>query len=100
LHVDFAAVQSQEGRQYLFVAIGRTSKVTFAELQPQATKLAAGEFLRRVLAKPPYWVHTVLTDNGIQFGNMRHQFWALPHLFDHVCSQHRIEHYLMQPGHP
>lgn len=100
LHVDFAEVQSEEGRQYLFVAIDRTSKVAFAELQPQATKLAAAEFLRRVLAKLPYRVHTVLTDNGIQFGNMRHQPWALPHLFDRVCAQHGIEHRLTQPGHP
>lgn len=100
LHVDFAEVQSEEGRQYLFVAVDRTSKVAFAELRPQATKLAAAEFLRRVLAKLPYRVHTVLTDNGIQFGNMRHQPWALRHLFDRVCTEHGIEHRLTQPGHP
>lgn len=40
LHVDFAEVQTEEGRVYLFVAIDRTSKVAFAELQPRATKLA------------------------------------------------------------
>jgi len=62
-------VQTEEGRQYLFVAIDRTSKVAFAEWQPQATKRLAAEFLRRVLAKLPYRVHTVLIDNGIQFGN-------------------------------
>lgn len=100
LHVDFAEVQTEVNRQYLFVAIDRTSKVAFAELQPQATKLAAVGFLRRVLVKLPYRVRTVLTGNGIQFGNMRHQPWALPHLFDRVCSEHRIEHRLTQPGHP
>lgn len=59
--------------QYLFVALDRTGKEAFAELQPQATKLLAADFLRRVLTKLPYQVHTVLPDNSIQFGNMRHQ---------------------------
>lgn len=34
LDVDFAEVQTEESCQYLFVAIDRTSKVAFAELQP------------------------------------------------------------------
>ena len=100
LHVDFAEMQTEEGRQYLFVAIDRTSKVAFAELQPQATKMLAAEFLRRVLNKLPYRVHTVLTDNGIQFGDMRHQPWAFRPIFDRVCTEHGIEHRFTKPGHP
>ena len=46
LHVDFAEVQTKEGRPYLFVAIVRTSKVTFAELHPRAKRVVAAEFLR------------------------------------------------------
>ncbi len=65
LHVDFAEVHTEEGRQYLFVAIDRTSKVAFAELHPQAKRMVAADFLRRVLEKLPYKVHTVLTDNGV-----------------------------------
>lgn len=53
-----------------------------------------------MLVKLPYRVHTVLTDNGIQFGNMGHQPWALPHLFDRVCTEYRMEHRLTQPGYP
>jgi transposase InsO family protein len=101
LHVGFAEVQSEEGRQHLFVAIDRTSKVAFAELQPQATKRAAADFLRRVLAKLPYRrVHAVRTDNGVPFGNMRHQPWAFRHIFDRVCAEHGIEHRFTKPGHP
>ena len=100
LHVDFAEVQTEEGRQYLFVAIDRTSRETFAELQPQATTMLAAEFLLRVLAKLPYRVHTVLTDNGIQFDNMRHQPWAFRHIFDRVCTEHGIEHRFTKPSHP
>ena len=46
------------------MAIDRTSKVAFAELHPRAKRVVAAEFLRRMLDKLPYKVHTVLTDNG------------------------------------
>ena len=54
LHVDFAAVRTEQGKLYLFVAIDRASKVAFAELQPRATKMLAAELLRRVPAALPY----------------------------------------------
>ena len=81
------------------MAIDRTSKVAVAELQPQATKMAA-DFLRRVLAKRPYRVHTVLTANGIQFGSMPRQPWAFRRIFDHVCTAHGTAHRFAQSGHP
>jgi hypothetical protein len=37
LHVNFAEGRTEQGKRYLFVAIDRTSKVAFAELQPRAT---------------------------------------------------------------
>ncbi|GAA3999629.1 hypothetical protein GCM10022408_08270 [Hymenobacter fastidiosus] len=80
LHVDFAEVQTEEGKQYLFVAIDRTSKLAFAELQPQATQAIAVDFLRRVLPQIPYKVHKIRTDNGIQFRNLPHHTQAGPPL--------------------
>jgi transposase-like protein len=100
LHVDFAEVQTEQGKSYLFVAIDRTSKVTFAELHPRATKVIAADFLRRVLAALPYKAHKVLTDNGIQFGNMAHQPHAGRHVFDRVCQEHGVEHRFTKPAHP
>ena len=100
LHVDFAEVHTEEGRVYLFVAIDRTSKLAFAELQPRATKMLAADFLRRVLAAIPYKVHKVLTDNGTQFGNMPHQVCAWRHIFDRVCDEHGIEHRFTKPAQP
>jgi transposase InsO family protein len=84
----------------IFVAIDRTSKGAFAELQPRATKMLAADFLRRVLAALPYKVHKVLTDNGTQFGNMPHQPYAGRHIFDRVCDEHGIEHRFTKPAHP
>jgi len=100
LHVDFAELRTEEGKLYLFVAVDRTSKAAFAELQPKATKAIAAEFLRRVLAALPYKVHTILTDNGTQFGNMAHQRRAFQHIFDRVCAEHGIEHRFTKPAHP
>lgn len=100
LHIDFAEVQTEEGRHYLFVAIDRTSKVAFAELHPRATKLIAADFLRRILENLPYKVHKVLTDNGTQFSNMPHQPQASRHIFDRVCQEYGIEHRFTKPAHP
>ena len=94
LHVDFAEVQTEEGKQYLFVAIDRTSKVAFAELHPRAKRVMAAEFLRRVLDKLPYKVHTVLTDNGVQFTPQAHQFLPGGHSFDRICREYGVEHRL------
>jgi transposase-like protein len=100
LHVDFAEVHTQEGRQYLFVAIDRTSKVAFAELHPKAKRMVAADFLRRVLEKLPYKVHTVLTDNGVQFTPQPHQLLPGGHSFDRICREYDVEHRLTKPAHP
>src|SRR4029077_11451261 len=67
IHVDLAEVWTEEGKLYLFVAIDRVSKFAFAELHERATRRIAADFLRRLIARVPYAIHTVLTDNGFQF---------------------------------
>ena len=98
--MDFAEVHTEEGKVYLVVAIDRTSKLAFAELQPRATKMLAADFPRRVLAAIPYKVHKVLTDNGTQFGNMPHQGYARRPIFDRVCDGHGLEYRFPKPAHP
>lgn len=99
-HVDIAEVRTEEGKLCLFVAIDRTSKVAYAELHPRATKLIAAQFLRNLALAIPYKLHTVLTDNGIQFTNRQQDLLAGRHIFDRVCDEHRIEHRLTKPNHP
>ncbi|MCK9993906.1 MAG: hypothetical protein Dbin4_02426, partial [Alphaproteobacteria bacterium] len=60
----------------------------------------ATEFLRRVIEAVPYKIHTVLTDNGIQFTNQQRQKYAFRHTFDRVCDAHEIEHRLTKINHP
>lgn len=99
-HIDIAEVQTAEGKLYLFVAIDRTSKFAFAELHPKAGKMIAAQFLRDLVAAVPYAIHTVLTDNGIQFTNRARDTYAFHHIFDRVCDEHGIEHRLTKVKHP
>lgn len=64
-----AEVQTAEGKLYLFVAIDRTSKFAVARLVEKANRKTAWEFLESLLEAVPYRIHTILTDNGIQFAD-------------------------------
>jgi transposase-like protein len=99
-HVDIAEVRTEEGKLYLFVAVDRTSKFVYTELLEKAGKMEAAQFLRNLIVTVPYKIHRILTDNGQQFTNLPHQVYALPHIFNRVCEEHKIEHRLTQPAHP
>ena len=66
-HIDIAEVRTEEGKLHLFVAIDRTSKFAFAQLHEKANRHTATAFLKALVAVVPYKIHTILTDNGIQF---------------------------------
>jgi transposase InsO family protein len=104
-HLDIAELRTAEGKLHLFIAIDRTSKFAFARLVERATTKAATAFLEDLVAAVPYKVHTVLTDNGIQFADLaRNRGGATArfrgHPFDRVCWRHGIEHRLTKPNHP
>lgn len=103
-HLDIAEVSTAEGKLYLFVAIDRTSKFTLARLVPRADTNAAVDFLNALVAAIPYRIHTVLTDNGIQFADLPKNRMGPTarfrgHPFDRACCQHGIEHRLTKPNH-
>jgi len=99
-HIDIAEVRTAEGKLYLFVAIDRTSKFAFTLLVEKAGKMAAAQFLRDLVDALPYHIHTVLTDNGIQFTNQKRHRFAGNHIFDRVCAENSIEHRLTKINHP
>ncbi len=66
-HINIAEVRTEEGKLHLFVAIDRTSKFAVAQLVEKANRKTAWEFLEHLLDAVPYKIHTVLTNNGIQF---------------------------------
>jgi hypothetical protein len=104
-HIDIAEVRTEEGKLYLFVAIDRTSKFAYAELHDGAPRETAIAFLENLITAVPYAIHTVLTDNGIQFCDLSaHRNGPTAqrrvHPFKRVCLKHGIEHRLTQPHHP
>jgi hypothetical protein len=98
-HIDIAEVQAAEGKLYLFVGIDRTSKVTFTRLIEKAGKMADPQILRDLIATVPYRLHTVLTDNGIQFANQSRDTRAFEHIFVCVCWEHEIKHKIAKMNH-
>jgi len=98
-HIDIAEMQTAQGKLYLFVATDRTSKFAFTELLTKASKMAAAEFLRNLVKAVPYRIHTVLTDNGIQFTNRTCDRYASEHIFAglYECG---IEYRLTKVKHP
>jgi IS30 family transposase len=99
-HIDLAQVRTAEGKLNLFVAIDRTSKFAHLRLKKRAGKMDAAQFLRDLLQALPYRIHTVLTDNGIQFTNRALDARAFAHIFDRVCRENWIEHRLTKVRHP
>jgi transposase InsO family protein len=101
-HIDIAELRYEGGKGFLYVAVDRTSKLVFARVYRSATKLAAAGFLKSLVRTVPYKIHTVLTDNGVQFvqperGKNR---GFLIHIFERVCRENGIEHRLTKPYHP
>ena len=102
-HMDIAEVRTEEGKLHLFVAIDRTSKFAVAQLVEKANRKTAWEFLEQLLDAVPYQIHTILTDNGIQFAEQprnRNTILSRPMRFDMICEANGIEHRLTKPNHP
>ncbi|TDI63291.1 MAG: IS481 family transposase [Alphaproteobacteria bacterium] len=99
-HIDIAEVRTEQGKLRLFVAIDRTSKFAYVELHERAGKMIAAQFLRNLIKMLPYKIHTILTDNGIQFTNRKIDKTAGWHIFDRVCHENGIDHRLTKIAHP
>ena len=118
-HLDIAEVRTEAGKLHLFVAIDRTSKLAFAQLHEKATRQVAADFLHALVKAVPYTIHTVLTDNGVQFAHTladpeersaedAQTSWIIRqqartgrvHAFGYACEKHGIEHRLTRPYHP
>ena len=105
VHIDIAEVQTAEGKLYLYVAIDRTSKFAVVRLVTKTGRTSASAFLEHVIEVIPYKIHTVLTDNGIQF-TFPPRYADGPtarymtHMFDMRCRENGIEHRLTKVKHP
>ena len=104
-HIDIAEVQTAEGKLYLYVAIDRTSKFAFVQLVKKTGRTSASAFLLALIRAVPYKIHTVLTDNGIQFTFPPRYVDGptaryMTHMFEMRCRENAIEHRLTKIKHP
>ena len=104
-HIDIAELRTGEGKLHMFVAIDRTTKFAFVRLEERATSMTARAFLEALIEAVPYRIHTILTDNGIQFAPLpKNRKGATARYFGHpfgnLCRDHEIEHRLTKPKHP
>lgn len=104
-HIDIAEVQTAAGKLYLYVAIDRTSKFVFVQLVKKTGRTSASTFLAALVEAVPYKIHTVLTDNGIQF-TFPPRYASGPtatyitHMFGMRCQENGIDHRLTKIKHP
>lgn len=104
-HIDIAEVRTAEGKLYLYVAIDRTSKFAFVQVVRKTGRTSASAFLVALIETVPYKIHTVLTDNEIQF-TFPPRYADGPttrymtHMFDMRCRENGIEHRLTKVRHP
>ena len=104
-HIDIAEVQTAEGKLFLFVGIDRTSKFAFVKLSDKANRVTASAFLTALIAAVPYKIHTVLTDNGIQFRFPPRYAegptaQSVTHMFGMRCRENGIQHRFTKVNHP
>ncbi len=96
-------MQPAEGKLSPFVGIDRTSKFAVAPLAEKADRRTVWEFLQHMLEAVPHQVHTILTNNGIQFAEQprnRNAITSPPMRFDVICEANGIEHRLTKPNQP
>ncbi len=104
-HIDIAEVQTSEGKLYLYVGIDRTSKFAFVQLVTSANRVTASAFLVALITAVPYKIHTILTDNGIQFRYPPRYADGptaryMTHMFAMRCRENGIEHRFTKLNHP
>ncbi|MEO9296830.1 transposase zinc-binding domain-containing protein [Devosia alba] len=104
-HIDIAEVQTAKGKLYLYVAIDRTRKFAVVQVVRKTGRASASAFLVAQIEAVPHRIHTVLTDNGIQF-TFPPRYADGPtarymtHMFNMRCRENGIEHRLTKIKHP
>ncbi|AIL65833.1 Integrase core domain protein [Rickettsiales bacterium Ac37b] len=103
MHLDITEVRIGEGKFYIFVAICRVSKFAYVELHNNSNGDTTVNFLDNLVSSCPFKIHTILTDNGVQFaynGLARYRAPKARHRFDLKCKDYGIRHRTTRPYSP
>ena len=105
LHIDLFYLPKQNGeRRYVYVAIDRSTRMTYMTVKPDKIKVSSLEFMREAVSFFPFQIYRILTDNGKEF-TLR-GYWGRYgetkkiHDVTVYCWSQGIEHRLTKIRHP
>jgi len=84
-------------RFYQYTATDAFTRIRVLRIYDELSALNATEFLKEVVKKLPFRVHTVRTDNGVEF---TYGPFKVEHPFSLECARLGIKHHLNKPAHP
>lgn len=94
-------------RYYQFTAIDVASRWRYLRVFEEQSNYHSILFLKDVIERFKYKIEAIKTDNGFMFtnrylGSYRRSDLSSRqlHIFDKVCAEHNIIHYLIDPGKP
>jgi len=101
-HIDTTEIiLGDKQKSYIFIGIERNSKFAFAKVYQNKTIETSAEFLTEYIEKMPFKIHTILTDNGIEYTfNLLAKPTKKVHQFDQICEQNNIKHKCTKFAHP
>lgn len=86
-------------RAYAYVAIDECTRYRFAYTYLDIGPRLTVDFLERLKKAMPFPIHTIQTDNGIEFTNrLNPHARHVEHAMDRWCRENAIEHRLIPPG--
>lgn len=105
LHIDCFYLPKINGkRQYCYLAVDRATRLIFLRVYSRKNKEAAADFLVQALGFYPFRIHTILTDNGREFTNIRQNSFGRtgknPVPFELICELAGIDYRKTKYKHP
>jgi transposase InsO family protein len=102
LHLDYKYLPELDfpRQEYEFAAVDDFSREAVASIRPERSSRVATAFLEDVLARLPYPVEAVLTDNDLVFTMRFAYYWQRKTYFEQACQSLGIQHRLLRPHRP
>jgi transposase len=108
VQIDVAFVRKFKGRWlYQFAAVDGYSRWKYIEIFKEQSNLSSMTFLNNLIARAPFRIKGIQTDNGLIFTNRyvgypksSDPFNPRLHPFDLICKEQGVSHYLTDPGKP
>lgn len=94
-------------RYFQYTAIDTASRWRYLTIYDEQSSFHSVLFLKEVMARFPYTIHAIKTDNHSTFtnyytGTLKRSDMTIKtlHFLDRFCAKHNITHYLIDPGKP